>query len=360
MPRLAAAAAAAVCLVSGAACGSDTQVEERSDFVGLVSEDVFAGDAEYRADMIERQAKLGVGLIRQTFDWSKIEPSKGEFDFSAYDPWMEQLAKQRMQVLPILFNPPAFASARPTENAERGTYPPRRPRAIAPFARALVQRYGPEGSFWDEKDVPKVPIRSWQVWNEPNIPVYWPQGPDAAEYAALLRAAADAIREVDPQAEVVSAGLPNSDRGVPFQTYLDAMLDAGAGRSADVIAIHPYATEVPGTISAIRRMRRTLRQRRLEKPIWITEIGWATQGPASAFTVGMRGQAARITELLERLAELRNPLGLRGFVYYNWRDSEPYEGGFDFFGLHSGLLTLAGVEKPGFLAFRQAARQISR
>jgi hypothetical protein len=341
-------------------CGSDDPVEERSDFVGVVAEDVFAGDETYREEMLETQAEAGVGLIRQTFDWSRIELEQGRFDFSVYDPWMEQLAEQRMRVLPILFNPPAFHSAKPARAAKRGTYPPKRPEDIAAFARALVERYGPEGSFWEDHDVPKTPIRSWQVWNEPNLPVYWPSGPDAAEYTALLSAAAEAIKEADPQAEVVTAGLPNSDKGEPFQAFLDQMLDAGAGEAADTIAIHPYATEVGGTVRAIRRMRRTLEDRGVEKPIWITEIGWATQGPRSAFTVGMRGQADRITDLFDQLAKLRTELDIRGVVYYNWRDSEPFEGGFDFFGLHAGLLTLNAVEKPGFLAFERGAKKLSR
>src|SRR3712207_6906279 len=52
-------------------------------------------------------------------------------------------------------------------------------------------------------------------------------------------------------------------------------------------------------------------------------------------TLFRSGQAERITAFLRQVARLRERLGLRGFVYYNWRDSEPFEGGFDFFGLHT-------------------------
>jgi hypothetical protein len=177
---------------------------------------------------------------------------------------------------------------------------------------------------------------------------------------ALLKAAWRAIKLVDPRAEIVTAGLPKSERGVPFETYLDQMLDANAAEFADAFAIHPYATEAGAAIRAIRHMRDELRERDREEPIWVTEIGWATQGPESAFTVGMRGQAGRIAEFFERVGKLRSDLAIRGVVYYNWRDSTPYEGGFDFFGLHTGLLTLNGVEKPGFLAFERAAERLGR
>jgi hypothetical protein len=360
VPAAASALAAALCLALAAGCGSDDPVPERPDFVGLVSEDVFGGDGDYRAEMVEKQAKLGVGLTRQTFDWSKIETERGKFDFSGYDGWIEALAKQHMRVLPILFNPPAFYSARPAQGAKRGTYPPRSPGDIAGFARALAERYGPDGSFWDDHDVPKTPIRSWQIWNEPNVPVYWPSGPDAREYVGLLRAAADALRDVDPKAEVVTGGLPNSKRGVPTEAYLADMLEAGAGDVADTFAIHPYATDASAAIDAVRRMRATLRENGVDKPIWITEIGWATQGPRSDFTVGMRGQAAQITHLLADVARLRERLGIRGLVYYNWRDSEPFQGGFDFFGLHTGLLTLNAVEKPGYVAFERGVEKLAR
>ena len=358
--RAKAAAAALACVALATGCGSDDPVAERPDFIGLVAEDLLAGDEDYRKDMLQKQAEAGVGVIRQTFDWSKIETEPGSYDFGAYDSWVEALAEQRMRVVPILFNPPAFHSSQPPQGARRGTYPPKRARDIAGFARALVERYGPDGSFWDDHDVPKTPIRSWQVWNEPNLPTYWASGPDAAEYADLLRAAAEAIHDADPQAEVVTAGLPNSKRGVPFEQFLDGMLDAGAGDAADTIAIHPYATEVSGAVGALRRTRRALGGAGLDNPIWITEVGWATQGPRSPFTVGMRGQAERITDFFAEVARLRERLGIRGAVYYNWRDSQPFEGGFDFFGLHTGLLTVNAVEKPGFLAFQRSVEPLAR
>lgn len=351
---------ALACLMLAAGCGSTGTAEKRSDFVGIVTEDVFGGDERYREQTLEKQVDAGVGLIRQTFDWTKIETRRGQYDFSAYDSWMEKLAEQRMQVLPILFGTPEFYSSKPARGARRGTYPPRRVEDFASFATVVAERYGPGGSFWDAYDGPATPIRSWQIWNEPNLPVYWRSGPDAEEYVALLKAGWRAIKLVDPRAEIVTAGLPQSDSGVPFATYLDQMLDANAAEFADAFAIHPYSTGVGGAMRAVRHMRDELRRRDREEPIWLTEIGWATQGPKSAFTVGMRGQADRITGLFSEVARLRRELGIRGVVYYNWRDSQPFEGGFDFFGLHTGLLTLNEVEKPGYAAFERGVERLAR
>ena len=42
--------------------------------------------------------------------------------------------------------------------------------AWATFLRDGAERYGPDGSFWVEHpDVPYLPIRTWEIWNEENI-----------------------------------------------------------------------------------------------------------------------------------------------------------------------------------------------
>src|SRR5207247_3408731 len=73
------------------------------DFTGIVSEDVFAGDAGYREAQLTLQQQLGFRLTRQTFRWSDIEISPGNYDFSYYDGYVAALARHGMRVLPILF-----------------------------------------------------------------------------------------------------------------------------------------------------------------------------------------------------------------------------------------------------------------
>ena len=127
-------------------------------------------------------------MLRAPFYWSVIETQPMHYDFWMYDGYVAAAANANLTVLPILFDPPAFRSARPASGARRGTYPPANYSDFAFFAAALVRRYGPGGEFWRRHpELPQLPIRSWQVWNEPNIPAYWPSGPNPAEYAAMLR-----------------------------------------------------------------------------------------------------------------------------------------------------------------------------
>jgi hypothetical protein len=355
--------------VPGCGGGDDGSGNDRSptphavarSFVGIVSDDVFAGDAAYREPTLERERRAGVGLIRQTIDWSQIELAPGRYDFSALDAFIRATASHRIELLPILFGTPPFRSSAPGRGARRGTYPPAQPSDMGRFAAVLIGRYGPKGRFWSRnRDLPRVPIRRWQVWNEPNLPVYWPDGPDPAAYARLLAETAKGIKAADPGAEVLSAGLAESRLGTPFDEFVRGMYRAGAAEAVDVFALHPYGRDASGTVEVVRRTRELLKELGDDAPIWITELGWASGGPASPFTVGEQGQAARIRGALAELAERRQELGIRGVVYYNWRDSPPFPGGRDFFGLHTGLLRRDGSAKPALKAFADTVRRVRR
>ena len=150
---LAGAAALAACLaaLAGLSGGADEHSERASTpdrtFLGLVAEDAFGKPGAYRRDNLARLRSAGAGLVRQTFDWARIEPAPGRYDLSFYDSYVAALATRHLRLLPILFNPPPFRSSAPA-NPRHGTYPPRRPADMGEFAAVLARRYGPGGSFW--------------------------------------------------------------------------------------------------------------------------------------------------------------------------------------------------------------------
>ena len=353
-------ACAAVALAAAPACGGDAADKPRlsqalpRDFIGIVAEDALAALPRDRRRILRRLRATGVRLIRQTFDWSLVERSPGRYELAALDAYVSAAAAARIEVLPIIFNPPPFRSSAPRRGAGRATYPPERPASLGRFAATLARRYGPQGSLWRARPrVPRVPIRAWQVWNEPNLPIYWGGDPDPPAYARLLAAAGRALKAVDPHAEVVSAGLAESRLGMPFEPFVRELYEAGAADSFDTFALHPYAADTDAAVRAVERTRDELDD---AAPIWVTELGWASGGPGSPFTVGERGQAARIRSVFSELVDQRRDLGVRGVVYFNWRDAPPYPGGQDFFGLHTGLLRRNGSPKPALHAFRAAVR----
>jgi hypothetical protein len=144
----------------------------------------------------------------------------------------------------------------------------------------------------------------------------------------------------------VTAGLPQSRIGIPFDRFVSAMYRAGARGSFQVLAIHPYARDDTAVVSAVADARRLMARFGDPSPIWVTELGWASGGPRSRFTTSGAGQAQLTVGALKRLRSQRAELGLRGVVLYNWRDAEPPAGERDWWGLHTGLVERDGRAKP--------------
>jgi hypothetical protein len=115
--------------------------------------------------------RSGVESARVVFNWAQAQPEAGvEPDFSAIDAKVELAARNGIHLLPVVVYTPDWAARYP---ARHGT-PPVFPSDYAAFMTRLVQRYGPEGTFWVERpDVPRRPLRDWQIWNEPHFDFYW-------------------------------------------------------------------------------------------------------------------------------------------------------------------------------------------
>jgi len=347
----------ATLLVLGAAAAVPAQAKAPAGFVGMVSPDTFAGNAKYQSKELAAMQKAGVTLVRQVFDWSIIEHKKNVYNFSVYDAAVAAAAKRGIEIMPILFNPPSYLSAKPRKHAKRGTYPPKNLNSIAALARAAVRWYGPNGRFWTtHPKVPKLPIEIWQIWNEPNLPVYWLPKPSASKYVTLLGVASKAIRALDPSAEVVSAGIPQSPLGIGMLTYLGQMLHAGAANDVNTVGINAYSRTASGMIKLLRQVRSTLdRDGASRVAIRVTEFGWSDTGPGSTYRLGASGQAKEISAVVKDFYAVRGALDLRGFSYFDWKDAKPYPGGVNFWGLHTGLLKLNGEAKKALKAFSTAA-----
>ena len=317
-----------------------------SDFVGITSEDLLYANAQYRSATMNQQHSVGVRLVRQVFDWSGIEQSPGQYDFSLYDTFMRDAAARGITVLPVLHNPPPFYWR---GSSQRPWCPPRKLSTMAEFAKAAVRRYGPNGSLWRENPgAPSLPIRSWQIWNEPNLAVYWCNRPNPREYASMLRVVGKAIKSEDPHAKIVTAGLPDSKlkSTMPLDKFISRLYKARGKRYFDTLAINGYATGNAQLSQLLHRVRRRMNRKHDRRAgIWITEIGW-----------GDAGQAARIANSFRLFGKLGRKLRLRGVVYYSWRDHQPYPPKYnDMWGLHTGLLDMNGNPKPAYYAFGQGA-----
>ena len=349
--------AASAALAPAAAQGAAKRPAPPVDFLGVSSEDAFAGTDAHREKAFADQAAAGVRLVRQPFSWSDIETADGTYELGPYDRFVAAAARHRIRVMPILFDAPLFRE----RAAASGRHPPRSFRDMVAFAQVLWWRYGPRGTLWSQyPELPRMPVRSWQVWNEPSLIQYWPPKPNAREYGRMLRQVGGILSAVDPRAEIVTAGLPASRlrRSVPLNRYLRGLDRTNV--PFDTLAINAYARSVPHLMRNLRGVRRLLnRSGRRRTRIWITELGWSDIGPRSRFRAGRRGQARLIQRAFRALERNRRPLRLRGVVYHSWMDGRPYAPNFkDFWGLHTGLVRLDGRPKPAFWVFKRTAKRL--
>jgi hypothetical protein len=320
-------------------------------FVGLSADDLYGKPGAYRDKALAQQRAAGVQLLRVAFDWSQMETAPGNVYFPFYDQYVLDAAKQNITLLPVLIKAPDFYSVKP---GTRFAFQPRNNADMARWAILLVDRYGPNGTLWQENPgVTPRPITAWQIWNEPHLPQYWYRRPNARQYRSMLKTVGAAIKSRDPKAEIVTAGISDSFFGgaVRLAPYLKALYKGGGSSAFNTVAINSYAVTPTYVAKLLNRTRKLMNRigGRSDK-IWITEIGWCDTGVKHRFCVGTKRQKKYTTDSLSMIKKKRRAWKLRGFVWYSWRDGRPYTSQ-DFWGNHSGLLTIGGRKKPSFNAF---------
>lgn len=329
-------------------------------WLGLSDFDLIKSGPLFRDCEFRTWARMGIGVERETFYWSGIELSPRDYHFGDYDRAVGFAARHGLRVLPVLITTPPFYSSAPagTPPGAAGFYPPRNPDDMARFAAALVRRYGTRGTFWKiYPQLPRVPIVDWQVYNEPNYPLYWGGHPDAAAFTRLFIPVARAIRRADPRARVMTPGMPFlTGGGIRPERFVREMLRRGAGRWIDTFAINPYARTPAETLAFVRSFRRTLdRVGARRKSIWVTEEGFASAGPGHA--PGRLGQGRYIDHLLTSLERKRRTWRIGGVIQFEWRDRPTY-GGQDGWAFHLGLRDSNDRRKPALSQFERTARRI--
>lgn len=318
--------------------------------LGVYAEDSWDTDAGF--DPLQRV--IGLTVVRMPWTWREIEPRPGVYDWGRTDAVVGRAALERQDLLPFIVDAPAWASG--VQPAKGDAWPPRDPAALAAFARAAVARYGPDGRFWRVAiGIPYRPIRTWQVWNEPNTPAFWPAGPDPAAYGALLRATGDAIHATDPGATVLAAGMPDSDIGTRLARYLRGLYASAAPGAFDALAVHAYAPDPASALGVVARARGVAAAAgQPDVPLWVTEFGYASAGEDSMVTTDEIGQARLVARTALALRRVAGPWNLRGLIAFRWRDAARPRHLRDMWPFHSGLLRRDGTPKPALGALGAA------
>jgi hypothetical protein len=348
---------------------------------------------------LPKAQQVGAQIIRLTTNWKDVAPLARPDSFDGSDPadpayrWttldaqVTTLRSAGFDVLLTVQGAPAWAEGpdRPsTREIPAGAWDPD-PQALAAFFTALAQRYsgtypGPSGVL------PRV--THFQVWNEPNLWLYlapqWTKSGNAysatspSVYRSLLNASYAAIKRVQPDATVLSAGTaPYGDpspggRRMPPVTFVRSLLcfkgtALTKQRCADPAHLdaydhHSYGVRGPHSSAAnaddvstpdVGKLTRMMRKAvtdgtvlpRGTKPMWMTEIAYDSN-PPDPDGVPIAQQAT----WLEQSLQVLDREGVHHVLWFSVADAAPipsYAATYQ-----AGLFFLDGQPKPAATAFR--------
>jgi hypothetical protein len=303
----------------------------------------------------EAATESGAGYTRIILRWDVIQPG-GPDDWkpaNVPDPFIEAELASGREVVAVLIGTPAWAARNPEYGARSVPQMDR----WAAFTRRMAQHY-------------RGRIRTWVIWNEPDV---WEAGhPGAtwagteADYAALLKTAYQAIKGVDANQQVLVAGLTYFwDWSHGRRRYLDRLLDVIArdpeaarnGFFFDAAVYHLYFNPAQ-TPLVLAETKELLRKHGLPgKPVWINETNAPpsddpAEPPSSKpnFKITQAEQAAFI---LQELA-LGFSSGAARISVYKLRNSADHTESIEPY----GLLRADDSRRPAFHAFKAASTHL--
>ena len=301
-------------------------------------------------------AGSGAESVRIAFRWRAMQPKKGEApDLTTTDALVLGAAKRGLRVVPVVQGTPDWAAR--FKNKHGGS-PPRKVSYFTSFVRRLVKRYGSSGTVWTEHpEVGKLPIREWQIWNEPNFREFWAQRPFAKTFVPLMRASYKTVHRTDKHAKVVLAGMANES-----WTGLKRVYQYGGRGTFDAVALHPYTAKPANVIKLIKLARDVMRAYGDGKrPIWITELSFpAAKGKVDhpfGFETTQSGQVKRLKASLRSLAKQRRKLHVERVFWYAWLTTENRTSSFSWSGLRR-LRNGTIVSSSALPAFQSVAEQL--
>jgi beta-xylosidase len=141
-------------------------------------------------------------------------------------------------------------------------------------------------------------VEAVMLWNEPNNLSHWDfkLDPDWKVFADMACAAAQVVRETNPEIRIVLGGISPID-----PHFVKLMKSHGVLDTVDVVALHGFPldwnhwniNEWPSKIREIQDVT--------ERPIWISEVGASSFGAEEVQLFGLQRMAALLMGRVERI-----------------------------------------------------------
>jgi MYXO-CTERM domain-containing protein len=293
-----------------------------------------AQDAE-----LELAAAAGIGWVRMDLNWWSVETSRGSYDWSQIDRFVETADGLGLNVFATVAYTPAWAAGVSCDDAagEEESWCRNKPPADSAywteFLTAAVGRYGDR-------------VKHWGMWNEPNLLGFF-DGTREQYVDTLLVPGSDAVHDACADCYVVGPELANLrdsanwdvDEGTcvfgecifnAWEYSLTEILK-DAGGAIDIVAHHRYEGSASETLYGLTDGDYLLGVQYMHglkeitdsyapgTPVWITEFGYETT-PGGDFSFS---QAATELELTyDGMQDLTAGLYTGGSTNQPWPELE--------------------------------------
>jgi hypothetical protein len=207
---------------------------------------------------------LGMHWIRVDFDWYRIEPEQGRFQWEATDRIIARSRDLGMEVLATLAYTPPWASS--NQGNPRISDPPASQNYWTDIVREATSRYGDQ-------------VLYWQLWNEPNLSQFW-SGSMNQYRTDVLNPGAAVAKEHHPGCRIVCPGLANLGN---WREWFEEIMRSK--HLIDIINHHNYDSDGREVILSLERdsifnpsLRTLMKDLGVDdKPFWLTETGRRTE-----------------------------------------------------------------------------------
>jgi hypothetical protein len=206
--------------------------------------------------------KYGIKHLRISFGWDAIEVEEGKYDWLFWDDFVKMAVDDYgITLIPYICYTPRWISKGAHDTLYFWNYPPKDNKPYGDFMKTLVSRY-------------KDRIKTWELWNEPDIWIYW-QG-TRPEFAEFLKTGAEAVREADPTAKIVFPGIAYDPDFI-----VSLFRDYKMSRYFDVVNMHNYYEtwhrhSIEEITTYINEVQDAVWRYGDNQPLWIAEVGYST------------------------------------------------------------------------------------
>lgn len=244
---------------------------------------------------------LGVNYIRDDIRWNLIEKQNGEYDYSKYDKWIEEIYKNDIKIIGILGYPDQLIGSDKKISSQEELD------KFLKFVESIISRYNGK-------------IMSYELWNEPNTLLLTEE--DINWYGKAVKGINYIINKINPEIELSIGALRTDGVNTEYFNTSDNIIKSFYNNNleeySDNISLHIYQYKGQN----VNNYYKTVLEKHLElfndlggfQEVIITEQG------ASTYKEGVDEEGQSFILVTQSI--LDDQIGIDSDFKYSFRDLE--------------------------------------